>query len=163
VIDFQSLYDAHARTVFRFAQALSGDRALADDITSETFVRAWTARERVDLTTVIGYLLTIARHLYLEDRRRGQRHAALDVDPADAAPGPHALAAGRAELDAVLADLQALPEADRAAVLMRAEDRMSYQEIGAALGLSPGTVKVKVHRARRRLAEQRLERERRTP
>lgn len=70
MIDFQSLYQAHARAVFRFAYALSGNRALAEDITSETFVRAWTARDRVGLTTVVGYLLTIARHLYLEDRRR---------------------------------------------------------------------------------------------
>jgi len=162
VIDFHSLYEAHARTVFRFAYALSGDRTVAEDITSETFVRAWIARDRVDLTTVVGYLLTIARHLYLEGRRRDGRHAALEVDPADSAPGPHAVAAGRAELDLVLADLQALPEADRAALLMRAEDRMSYDEIGAALGLSPSTVKVKVHRARRRLAERRLERERRS-
>lgn len=161
MIDFQSLYDAHAKTVFRFAYALSGDRALAGDITSETFVRAWVARDRIDLPTVVGYLLTIARHLHLEDRRRAARHAALDVDPADAAPGPHALAAGRAELDAVLTDLQELPEVDRAALLMRAEDRVSYDEIAAALGVSAGAVKVKVHRARRRLAERRLERERR--
>lgn len=161
--DFQTLYDAHARTVFRFAYALSGDRARADDITSETFVRAWTARDRLDLTTVVGYLLTIARHLHLEGRRRDERHGALDVDPEDAAPGPDAIAAGRAALEAVLADLQTLPEADRAAVLMRAEDRMSYDDIAAALGVTPGAAKVKVHRARRRLAERRLVRDGRTP
>jgi RNA polymerase sigma-70 factor (ECF subfamily) len=148
--------------VFRFVYALSGDRSLAEDITSETFVRAWTARDRLDLTTVVGYLLTIARHLSLEARRRDGRHAALEVDPIDTAPDAHTLAAGRAELDAVLRDLQDLPEADRAAVLMRAEDRMSYDEIAAALALSPGAVKVRVHRARRRLAERRLAREGRT-
>ena len=45
-------------------------------------------------------------------------------------------AEGRDELDAVLADLQSLPEPDRAAVLMRAEDQMSYEEIAAALRIS---------------------------
>lgn len=159
MIDFQSLYDAHAPAVLRFAYALSGDRTTAEDITSETFVRAWTARDRVDLTTVVGYLLTIARHLYLEGRRREDRHTTLDVEPADAGPGPHAIAATRAELDAVLADLQALSEVDRTALLMRADDQMSYEDISAALRITTGAAKVKVHRARRRLAERRLERE----
>jgi RNA polymerase sigma-70 factor (ECF subfamily) len=56
----------------------------------------------------------------------------------------------------VLAALQALPEIDRAAVLMRAEEGMSYEEIAAALGISLPAAKVKVHRARLKLAEARL-------
>jgi len=162
VIDFQSLYDTHAGAVFRFAYALSGNRAIAEDVTSETFVRVWTARERVDLRTVTGYLFTIARHLYLEAQRRDRRQSVMEVEPADVAPGPHALAAGRVELRAVMADLQKLPEPDRAALLMRAEDQMSYEEIAAAIGVSSGAARVKVHRARRHLAERRLNRERRT-
>ena len=55
-------------------------------------------------------------------------------------------------LAAVLAALGTFPEADRAALLMRAQDEMSYAEIGAALGLSEGAVRVKVHRARLKLA-----------
>ena len=160
MIDFGALYAEHAGAVFRFAYSLSGNRTMAEDLTSETFVRVWTARDRVDLTTVIGYLLTITRHLYLEGLRRDRRQGALDHEPEDAAPGPHALAEGRAELDAVLADLQALPESDRAALLMRAEDQMPYEDISAALGVSVGAAKVKVHRARRKLAEQRLQRQR---
>lgn len=159
-MDLQTLYEQHAAAVFRFAYSLSGDRAIAEDLTSETFIRVWTARDRVDLTTVTGYLLTIARHLYLQGIRRDTRQGVLEIEPADAAPGPHALAEGRAELEAVLSDLQTLPEPDRAALLMRAQDQMSYEEIAAALRISAGTAKVKVHRARRRLAELRLNRER---
>jgi RNA polymerase sigma-70 factor (ECF subfamily) len=159
VNEFETLYESHARAVFRFALSLSGNRAVAEDVTSETFVRVWSARERVDLSTVIGYLITIARRLYLEQLGRDRRHAAIDHDPADDAPGPHEQAEGRAELDAVLLDLQTLPEPDRAALLMRAEDQMAYEEIAAALGISPGAAKVKVHRARRRLAEMRMRRE----
>ena len=158
MIDFQSLYDTHAAAVFRFVYALSGDRATAEDVTSETFVRVWTARDRVDLATVTGYLFTIARHLYLGGLRRDRRRAVLDREPEDGAPGPHDVAAGRAELSAVLADLQGLPEPDRAALLMRAEDQLPYEEIAAALNITVGAAKVKVHRARRRLAERRLER-----
>jgi len=159
VIDFDALYTRHARDVFRFALSLSGNRAMAEDITSETFVRVWSARDRVDLATVIGYLMTIARHLYLEQLRGDRGRQALDGDREDAAPGPHARAQGRAELDAVLADLQTLAEPDRAALLMRAQDQMPYEEIAAALKISVGAAKVKVHRARRRIAELRMNRE----
>ncbi len=156
---FEALYEKHARAVYRFALSLSGDHATAEDVTSETFVRVWSARERLDLTTVIGYLMTIARRLYLEQLVRARRHGAIEGEPEETAPGPHRRAAARAELDAVLADLQALPEPDRAALLMRAEDQMPYDEIAAALGISPGAAKVKVHRARRRLAALRMQRE----
>ena len=159
MIDFDGLYALHARPVFRFALSLSGNRAMAEDITSETFVRVWSARDRVDLATVIGYLITIARHVYLEQVRGDRRRQALDGDWEDATPGPHALAEGRAELDAVIRDLQTLAEPDRAALLMRAHDQMSYEEIAAALRISVGAAKVKVHRARRKVAELRMNRE----
>lgn len=62
--DVEAIYRRHAPAVFRFALSLSGSRAAAEDLTSETFVRLWTARDRVDLSTVIGYLFTItARNL----------------------------------------------------------------------------------------------------
>jgi len=159
VIDFDGLYALYSRDVFRFALSLSGNRAMAEDITSETFVRVWSARDRVDLATVIGYLMTIARHLYLEQVRGDRGRQALDCEWQDATPGPHALTQGRAELDAVLRDLQTLAEPDRAALLMRAQDQMPYEEIAAALRISVGAAKVKVHRARRKVAGLRMNRE----
>lgn len=158
--DFEALYRQHAPAVLRFALSLSGNRAVAEDITSETFVRVWTARERLDLTTVVGYLLTIARRLYLQGVSRERRGEPLDVDPADGRPGADDVVSARADLESVLADLQVLPEIDRAALLMRASDAMPYEDIGAALGISPGAAKVKVHRARVRLAAARAIRER---
>ncbi len=149
---FSELYRTHARDVHRFALFLSGDPALADDITSETFVRMWNARARVDLTTVKAYLFAIARNLFLHERRRAGRVTALDDAMADLQPGPDARAGARDELRTVLAALQALPEADRAAVLMRAEAGMPYGEIGRALGMSESAAKVRVHRARLKLA-----------
>jgi RNA polymerase sigma-70 factor (ECF subfamily) len=156
VIDFSGLYQAYARDVHRFATFLSGDPALADDIVSETFIRLWSARARVDLTTVKSYLLTIARNLFLHERRHIRRRAVLDESRADAGPGPEERLRARRELQSVLAALQALPEVDRAAVLMRAEEGLCYEEIAAALGISLAAAKVKVHRARLKLAEARL-------
>jgi RNA polymerase sigma-70 factor (ECF subfamily) len=159
VIDFSKLYRAYAADIHRFATLLSGDPTLADDVVSETFIRLWSARRRVDLTTVKSYLLTIARNLVLHEGRHLRRLAAPDVlvnSMADAGPGPEERLRSRCELEGVLAALQTLPEIDRAAVLMRAEEGMTYEEIAAALGISPAAARVKVHRARLKLAEARL-------
>ncbi len=147
----------------RFALYLSGDPALADDITSETFVRAWGARERVDLATVRGYLLAIARNLLRHELRRAGRREAAGVPPGEALPSaepsPERRTLARAELARVLAALQELPESDRAALLLRAESGLSYDEIARALSLPLTSVKVKIHRARLRLAAARPPRE----
>jgi RNA polymerase sigma-70 factor (ECF subfamily) len=152
-VDVAALYREHARGVHRFALYLCGDEALAEDLVSEAFVRVWTARERVDLTTVRGYLFAIVRNLFLQDVNRRRRRAPLpDGLPGDS-PGPDDRAAAKSDLRAVMAALAALPEIDRAAVLMRADDGLPYDEIGRALGISTGAAKVKVHRARLKLAE----------
>lgn len=161
MIEFETLYERHAGAVFRFAMSLSGDRMMAEDITSETFIRVWTARERVDVSTVAGYLFTIARHLYLQGVSKERRRGPLVHEPTDLKPGAHAWAEGRDELEAVIADFQTLPEPERAALLMRAEDQMPYEDIAAALGITEGNAKVKVHRARLKLAELRMNRGRR--
>jgi RNA polymerase sigma-70 factor (ECF subfamily) len=145
------LYRTYAREVFRFALFLSGDRAMAEDIVSETFIRLWHARERVDLATVKAYLLAIARNLFLEQCRQAARRAELRDEHADGRPGPEDVAASRSELQVVLAELQKLPESDRAALLLRAEQGLPYDEIAALLGITPTAARVKVHRARTRL------------
>ena len=153
LVDFGTLYQEHARDLRTFALYLSGDASTADDLVSEAFVRAWTVRERVEMATVRGYLFTIVRNLFLKQRRIGQREVTLDDRLADARPGPDERAAGQSDLHAVLTALAGLSETDRAAVLMRADERMPYEDIAAALGISVVAAKVKVHRARLKLAE----------
>jgi RNA polymerase sigma-70 factor (ECF subfamily) len=153
LVDFGALYLAHSRDLRRFALYLSGDPAAADDLVSEAFVRAWTARERVEMGTVRGYLFAIVRNLFLKQRRREHREVPLDQQLADGRPGPDERAGDQRNLRIVLAALALLPEIDRAAVLMRADEGIPYEEIGAALGISTVAAKVKVHRARLKLAE----------
>jgi RNA polymerase sigma-70 factor (ECF subfamily) len=150
--DFSALYKKHAQDVFHFALYLSGDRSEAEDITSETFVRAWTSPEPIRAATVKAYLFTIARNLFLQKLRRKTRQVELEEELRDVQPGPQVQAEHKAELEAVLAGLQKLPEVDRAALLMRAFDDMPYEEISRALALPLSTVKVKIHRARLALA-----------
>jgi RNA polymerase sigma-70 factor (ECF subfamily) len=150
--DFSALYQKHAPEVFRFALYLSGNHGEAEDITSETFVRAWTSSAHIEMATLRGYLFTIARNLFLQGRRKSSRRRALDETMPDHRPGPYDRAEHRAELDAVIARLQKLPEVDRAALLMRALEGSPYEEIARALGISVASAKVKVHRARLALA-----------
>jgi RNA polymerase sigma-70 factor (ECF subfamily) len=150
---FGKLYKKYAPDVYHFALYLSGERGEAEDITSETFVRVWASSEPVRVATVKGYLFTIARNLFLQGLRKKSRHVALDEDLRDPQASPYAQAEQKAELRAVLAGLQQLPEIDRAAVLMRAFDEMPYEEIARALGISLASAKVKIHRARLALAD----------
>ena len=151
--DFTALYRKHAPEVFRFALYLSGERAEAEDITSETFARAWASPEAIRAATVKGYLFTIARNLFLQGLRKQSRRAELDVELADPQPSQLVRSEGREELRAVFARLQELPEIDRAALLMRSLEAMPYEEIARALGISLAAAKVKVHRARLALAD----------
>jgi len=149
---FSEIYQRYSRDVYRFALYLSGDADLAEDITAESFLRIWSSAAPVRLTTVKAYLLAIARNLYLHELRHLKRHSEIE----DKLPSARSLecdAGDREELARVLAALRELPEADRTAVLLRAEDGLSYEEIAAVLNLPVATVKVKVHRARLKLAE----------
>jgi RNA polymerase sigma-70 factor, ECF subfamily len=146
--DFSALYNKYAPDVFRFAMYLSGNRGDAEDITSETFVRAWTAPGPIEMATVKGYLLTIARNLFLQTLRKRSHAVPLNENLRDPQPGPEAAAQKNAEYCAVMAGLQRLPELDRAALLMSAFEGMPYSEIARALGISVPAVKMKIHRSR---------------
>ncbi len=150
---FHELYESYSRDVYRFALYLSGDPALADDIASETFTRVWSSPEPIRLATVKAYLLTIARNLWLMEHRRGLRRQGLDETIPDSGQTVSRQVEVKDELDRVLRALQEFPEVDRTALLMRADEGLAYEEIAVALGLPVATVKVKVHRARLRLAQ----------
>lgn len=150
---FHELYESYAHDVYRFALYLSADPALAEDVTSETFIRVWTSPEPVRFATVKAYLLTIARNLCLMDRRRSSRLEGLHDSIPDSSPSITRKTEVHDELDRVLRALQEFPEADRAALLLRAQEGLSYEEIAAVLSLPVTTVKVKVHRARLKLAQ----------
>jgi RNA polymerase sigma-70 factor (ECF subfamily) len=150
--DFEDLYERHARNLYRFALYLCGSHAEAEDIVSETFVRAWNTPAPIRVPTAKAYLCTIARNCYLHRKRRAWRDTELDEGLRDRSPGPHATAEQREELTRVWSALQAMPEVDRSALLMCALEDMSYKDIAEALALTVPGVKTKIHRARLRLA-----------
>jgi len=159
-VDFRGLYERHAGDVRRFALFLVGERARADDLAAEAFARAWTSVGELRTATVKAYLFKIVRNLVVEGARKKNREQGLEDSTVDVRPGPVESADGRLELAAVLAALQRLPEADRAALLMRAQDGMSHEEIAAALELSVAAVRVRIHRARLALSALKIREER---
>ncbi len=152
LISFRTLYHRYADDVHRFAYWLCGDSDDAKDLASETFVRVWTAGKKIQANTVKAYLFTITRNLFLQRERRRKRQTKLDMEVLDDGHGPHGIAEDRSELSAVFEAMRQLPESDRAALIMRARDGMSYQEIASVLDVSLASVKVKIHRARVRLS-----------
>ena len=68
--EFSALYERYASDVHRFAFWLSGNATDAEDLTAETFARAWVIRDRIMVKTVKAYLLTITRNTHLKWRRR---------------------------------------------------------------------------------------------
>jgi RNA polymerase sigma-70 factor (ECF subfamily) len=155
-VDFHQIYQAHASAVHRFAVGLTGDRALADDLTEDAFVRLWTASDEIRLPTVRAYLCTIVRNLHVSHLRKARRSTPLDdslADPVDRVAAPVEL---RSQAEAALRALATLSPEDREALLMRAAD-MSYAEIAQSLTISVTAAKVRVHRARVRALRAREE------
>jgi RNA polymerase sigma-70 factor (ECF subfamily) len=151
MLSFQDLYESYVTDVFRFAYWLSGDRSEAEDITSETFVRAWVNSRTIRTETVKAYLFTIARNLFLKRQKKSSRQVALEDVYPDPAPGPGDQVESRQELKRVRQLLQALPEIDRAAFVMRVQHELPYAEIARVLDLSLTAARVKVHRVRKKL------------
>ena len=147
---FGELWERHSASVYRFALFLSGDPSEAEDITSETFLRVWSTRDRLQLQTVRAYLLAIARNLYLQGQRKAWR-----IRPLEEALEPvrEGSAEKRVELHELMTALRELTELDRTLLLLRAEDGLSYDELARVVNLPLATVKVRIHRARLRLAE----------
>lgn len=158
MLSFLELYESYAPEVYRFAFSLSGERAEAEDIASETFIRAWVNRSAIRTETLKAYLMTIARNTFLERRRKSRREVPLDETMPDPAAGPADRAESRLDLIRIEKLLQPLPEIDRAAFVLRVRHGLPYEEIARVLEISLASAKVKVHRVRKRLLAACIER-----
>jgi RNA polymerase sigma-70 factor (ECF subfamily) len=152
MVTFHEIYERHSKDVYRYAFWLSGSADDADDLTSETFARAWVGREEIRTETVKAYLFAIARNLYLKQLRHTKRRADLTPHHPDPKPAPEQLVESGLILQRAMDAIQSLPEVDRAAFLLRIQHELSYEEIARTLQLPLTTVKVKIHRARLKLA-----------
>jgi RNA polymerase sigma-70 factor (ECF subfamily) len=153
---FHEIYERYSKDVYRYAFWLSGSAEDADDITSETFARVWVGRKEIRTETAKAYLFAIARNLYLKGLRHTKRQVNLTPHQADPKPAPEQQVESRLELTRAMLAIQSLPEVDRAAFLMRVQHGLPYDEIARILKLPLATVKVKIYRARLKLAAQQI-------
>ena len=144
----------HADRVYRLAFRLSGNRADAEDLTQETFVRVFRSLAQYAPGTFEGWLHRITTNLFLDMVRRRQR-IRFDALPEDAddrlagtQPGPEQTY-DEMHLDPeIQGALAALPPDFRVAVVLCDLEQLSYEEIAATLGIKVGTVRSRIHRGR---------------
>lgn len=151
MLTFEELYVSYSPDVYRFATWLSGNANDAEDITAETFTRAWVNFAKIRTETLKAYLFTIARNIHLESLRKHKGHEVLNDSHPDSRPTIERSLETRNEIDQIRVVLLTLPESDRSAFVMRVQHDLSYAEIARVLQTSEGAVKVKIHRVRKML------------
>lgn len=157
---FARLFVAHRDEVFAAALRLTGNRASAEDVTSETFLVAWRRRGDVEPSDLPlrGWLLAIAAH-HAMNVTRGRRRWLAFLSSDRARPGNVAdfadETAGRLDdarrLERTRRAMDALTRRELEVVSLCVWSELSYQEAAEALGVPIGTVRSRLNRARERL------------
>ncbi|GHO54064.1 sigma-70 family RNA polymerase sigma factor [Ktedonobacter robiniae] len=152
---FASLVERYKDAVQNLAYRMLGNTTEAEDITQETFVRAYTQLATYKPAHKFStWLLSIASHLAIDQLRR-RRFLALPLEDVpflewivDANVGPEQSAIQGEQHDEIQSYLQVLPSKYRAVIVLRYWYDFSYEEIAQALKLTPALVKARLHRAR---------------
>ncbi|RZS44572.1 RNA polymerase sigma-70 factor (ECF subfamily) [Herbihabitans rhizosphaerae] len=156
---FGELYDRYVDVVFRYVLFRVGDRELAEDVTSETFLRAL---RRITTVTYQGrdvgaWFVTIARNLVLDHVKSSRFRlevATAEVDDSerhDAGPEQQVMAGVTRE--ALLSCVEQLGDDQRECIVLRFLQGLSVAETAAIMHRNDGAVKALQHRAVRRLAQ----------
>jgi RNA polymerase sigma-70 factor (ECF subfamily) len=156
---FGQLYDRYVDIVFRFVYYRVNDRGMAEDFTSETFLRAL---RRISTITYQGrdigaWFITIARNIVL-DHMKSARHR-LEITTADtiegkeSSPSPEAAVLDGLSSDRLMAAVKQLGAEQRDCVMLRFIQGFSVSETAAVMGKNDGAIKALQHRAVRKLAE----------
>lgn len=156
----EAVYRQESDAVYRYALALSGDAALAADVTHEAFMALAQAPQGFDAArgTLGAYLAGIARHALLAAWRLRDRHVVLEEpedEPADAitVADHEATLIDRQSLDALWDAIRALPWPFREALVLVDLQERPYAEAARIAGIELNTLRTRVHRARQRLAQ----------
>lgn len=135
----------------RYARAMVGDRAAADDLVQDTLERAWSRfaqwRPGSDLR---AWLFSIMHNLRVDQLRRPGL-STIAIDDEDLAVPTRATQSDRLEVSDLESALAQLPEEQRAVLLLVALEEMSYEEVAKTLGIPVGTVMSRLSRGRERL------------
>lgn len=139
----ETFYREHAGAVFAFLYSLSRDRALAEDLTQDTFVKATRAMAGFRGGSPRSWLFAIARSVFIDHTRKRRPDPTDIVEPVVAAPGPDV--EERSVIDDVLGQM---PERQRMALLLVDHAGLSYTEMADVVGTNPEAAKQLLWRAR---------------
>ena len=160
----QCLIEAHQARVVATVAKMLGDDVDSEDIAQQVFIRVWKSAARYQPTAKFTtWLFKITRNLVFNELRRRKRHPVTPLQheeeehffqPADAGGmSPDASLLDSELNDAIQMAIDALPETQRMAIVLRRYEEMPYEEIGEVLDLSVPAVKSVLFRARAELRE----------
>ena len=156
---FEQLYRDYAGRVLAYALRRT-DAELAYEVVAETFVVVWRRLERVP-TEPLPWLLGVARRVLANERRSSERRRSLLVELAaneQLRPRVQIETEPVAKVRAVANAITALPENDQELLKLVIWDGLSTKDAAVVMGYTSGACRVRIHRAKRRLAAQ-LERD----
>jgi len=160
---WEEIVRQYSRRVYNLAYRFTGNRAAAEDLTQEVFLRLYRTLEQYDPREgdLANWLMRVARNLIIDEYRRRARtptEAGEDLGDheyhlrADERDDPHALVERRELSELIHAALAKLSPELRACVILRDLEGLSYQEIAELLHIPEGTVKSRINRGRLELA-----------
>jgi RNA polymerase sigma-70 factor (sigma-E family) len=147
-LDFEAWVAEKGDALLRFAYVLTGDSSLAEDAVQDALTTAcarWGRVSRADDPE--AYVKRMVVNAHISWWRKFRRREAPVPDPVRTASAAPDGASARAESDAVWALCATLPDKQRAAVVLRFYEELSYAEIGALLHCAEATARSHVHRA----------------
>jgi RNA polymerase sigma factor (sigma-70 family) len=149
---FEEIVRRYGKPLTRYAAAIVGGRA--EDVTQDAFSKALLALRRNGAEIELRpWLFRIVRNTALNDLRDSPPSAEALAEAIAGGAGPAKELERREELADLMRRLQSLPEAQRAAIVMRELEGLSHEEIANALGLSDGGARQAIYRARRSLRD----------
>jgi RNA polymerase sigma-70 factor, ECF subfamily len=146
--DWQRLYDAEVPRVLAYFGARLNDPALAEDLTAETFARAWHSRERYEAhrASFATWLLSIARHVLIDTYRQHYRAAAVRPDDETSISAEEGIDQQR-DFGRLAHLLNQLPERERTLISLKYVEGLTNRLIAKRLNLSESNVGTILHRA----------------
>ncbi|MBL9138837.1 MAG: RNA polymerase sigma factor [Verrucomicrobiales bacterium] len=157
-LEFQLLCQRHRDELFRYARALLGNNADAEDATQEVLVRLWHQLPTLHFFNLRGWLFRTTRNYCLDQmRQRSSTTFPLDEETLEQEEDEFAIDPSRAadvvdRLEQANGVLRRLPESLRSVFVLYEINQLRYREIAEALGIPINTVKVRLLRARQALA-----------
>ena len=150
----EKLYETYYMRVFSYVMTMAKDRAQAEEITQETFFRAFSKQSGFrGASDEATWLCAIAKNLFLDEKRRQGRNKPIPEELPDTGEGIEQRAADRDTSFRIHMALHALEEPYREVFELRVFGELSFREVGMIFDKTENWARVTYHRARLRLQE----------